>query len=84
MQQQLISNIFLYALPSLYRQGQFDRATLYESDITQLLRKYPMRSTEVLSPLKAPVLLASDIEEVASILKDIQGRIEREGKRFSG
>ncbi|CAN1211059.1 hypothetical protein TUMEXPCC7403_12740 [Tumidithrix helvetica PCC 7403] len=43
-----------------------------------------MRSTEVLSPLKAPVLLASDIEEVASILKDIQGRIEREGKRFSG
>lgn len=27
----------LYALPSLYRQGNFDRLSLYENDIPQLL-----------------------------------------------
>jgi hypothetical protein len=73
----------LYALPSLYRQGQFDRATLYESDITQLLRKYPVTITEVLKPLKSPVLLGSDLEEVKNIFLDIQSRINKESDRFS-
>ena len=73
----------LYALPSLYRQGQFDRATLYESDITQLLRKYPVTITEVLKPLKPPVLLGSDLEEVQNIFLDIQSRINKERDRFS-
>ena len=73
----------LYALPSLYRQGQFDRATLYESDITQLLRKYPVTITEVLKPLKPPVLLGSDLEEVKNIFLDIQSRINKESDRFS-
>ncbi len=73
----------LYALPSLYRQGQFDRATLYESDITQLLRKYPVTITEVLKPLKPPVLLGSDLEEVRNIFLDIQSRINKESDRFS-
>ena len=73
----------LYALPSLYRQGQFDRATLYESDITQLLRKYPVTITEVLKPLKPPVLLVSDVEEVRNIFLDIQSRINKESDRFS-
>jgi hypothetical protein len=73
----------LYALPSLYRQGQFDRATLYESDITQLLRKYPVTITEVLKPLKPPVLLGSDLEEVKNIFLDIQSRINKERDRFS-
>lgn len=73
----------LYALPSLYRQGQFDRATLYESDITQLLRKYPVTITEVLKPLKPPVLLCSDLEEVKNIFLDIQSRINKERDRFS-
>jgi len=73
----------LYALPSLYSQGNFDRATLYESDITQLLRKYPVTVTEVLKPLKPPVLLGSDLEEVRNIFLDIQSRINKERDRFS-
>ncbi|MFM7600639.1 MAG: hypothetical protein ACKO7R_05495 [Pseudanabaena sp.] len=73
----------LYALPSLYHKEQFDRATLYESDITQLLRKYPVTITEVLKPLKPPVLLDSDLEEVKNIFLDIQSRIDKERDRFS-
>lgn len=73
----------LYALPALYHKKQFDRATLYESDITQLLRKYPVTITEVLKPLKPPVLLGSDLEEVKNIFLDIQSRINKERDRFS-
>ncbi len=73
----------LYALPSLYRQGQFDRATLYEADITQLLRHYPIDTTAILRSLMPPTLLQSDFQEVSGILQEIQTRIQRERDRFS-
>jgi len=37
----------------------------------------------ILKPLKPPVLLGSDLEEVRNIFLDIQSRINKESDRFS-
>lgn len=66
----------LYALPSLYRQGQFDRVNLYEGDITQLLLAYAVDIEGLLQEL-ARYVLPSDLEEIRQIVEDIQGRIQR-------
>jgi hypothetical protein len=73
----------LYALPSLYRQGKFDRASIYENDILLLLLNYPIDGTTALKIL-AKYLLPSDIEELAGVLQDIQAKIQRfnRGDRF--
>ncbi len=65
-----------YALPSLYRQGQFDRVSLYENDILQLLLKYPVNLTQLCEILSS-FLLPSDFQEIQSIASDIQARIRR-------
>ena len=66
----------LYALPSLYRQGNGQRIALYEADITMLLQRY---STPV-EPLLA--ILAAHVDpdahgELVNIVGDIQNRIAR-------
>lgn len=66
----------LYALPSLYRQGQFNKVALYENDITQLLLQYPIDIPKLLQILK-PHLLATDLEAIRETIADIQGRIKR-------
>jgi hypothetical protein len=66
----------LYALPSLYRQGKFDRVNLYEGDITQLLLAYSVDIERLLQEL-AQYVLPSDLEEIGQIIEDIQGRIRR-------
>jgi hypothetical protein len=66
----------LYALPSLYRQGQFDRAALYETDILQLA----YHNTLPLEPaikIVDPHVLASDRAEIREIAKDIEQRLQR-------
>ncbi len=65
-----------YALPSLYRQGDFDRVSLYENDITQLLLKYPVELEAVFRFL-APHLLQSGVQVIQETARDIQARIER-------
>ena len=65
-----------YALPSLYRQGQFSRASIYENDILLLLLNYPVDLKPLLNILSAH-LLASDLNEVRTILAEIQQRIQR-------
>ncbi|MFP5270487.1 hypothetical protein [Coleofasciculus sp.] len=65
-----------YALPSLYRQGQFSRASIYENDILLLLLNYSVDLDLVINIL-SDYLLASDLNEVESILGDIQRRIQR-------
>lgn len=65
-----------YALPSLYRQGQFSRASIYENDILLLLLNYSVDLEPLLSILSA-YLLASDLNEVREILTEIQRRINR-------
>jgi hypothetical protein len=65
-----------YALPSLYRQGQFSRASIYENDILLLLLNYSVDLDSVFDIL-SDYLLSSDLNEVESILDDIQRRIQR-------
>ncbi|MDT9200436.1 MULTISPECIES: hypothetical protein [Limnospira] len=65
-----------YALPSLYRQGQFSRASIYENDILLLLLNYSVDIDNLLKILSAH-LLPSDLKAVEDILDEIQGRIRR-------
>ena len=66
----------LYALPSLYRQGQFDRVAVYESDIASLLHRHHCE-VEPLFERLAPHLLASDLRELRAIVTDIHHRLAR-------
>lgn len=68
----------LFALPSLYRQGNTHRASIYESDIEGLLGLDEVELDSVWSQLR-PHLLASDIEELRNIVEAIQARKSRFG-----
>jgi hypothetical protein len=65
-----------YDLPSLYRQGKFDRAALYETDILQLAYRYNISLEQVIS-IVDPHLIATDRSEIRSIADDIEQRIQR-------
>lgn len=65
-----------YALPSLYRQGNFDRASLYENDLLLLMLNYSIDLKKLFKILKS-YLLPTDLEEIESIATEIQQRIRR-------
>jgi len=64
----------LFALPSLYRQGNIQRAALYESDILQLLLHQPVPCETLLAQLQAH-MPPSDINALRQILTEIQQRL---------
>jgi hypothetical protein len=66
----------LFALPSLYRQGNFSRASIYENDITLLLLNYSVDLPAILQILRSH-LIASDLQEVRTIMSEIEARIQR-------
>lgn len=66
----------LYALPSLYRQGKFDKVSIYETDVLLLLLRYAVDLEKLLDTLKKHVL-ASDLDEIKQIVSDIQKRLDR-------
>ncbi|RIK28441.1 MAG: hypothetical protein DCC56_16405 [Anaerolineae bacterium] len=66
----------LYALPSLYRQGNFARVGIYENDIATLLHYYKADTSSLLSEL-SKFMNATDLAEIQKILAEIQVRIER-------
>lgn len=66
----------LYALPSLYRQGNFARVGIYENDIATLLHAYQPDMAVLLDELARHVS-DTDLEQIKAILADIQQRIER-------
>lgn len=66
----------LYALPSLYRQGDFVRVNLYESDIAALLHAYDPPLAPLLAEL-AHHLSAEDQAAVLGVLNDVQARVAR-------
>ncbi len=71
----------LYALPSLYRQGNFARVGLYENDVATLMHDYHPQ----LEPLFAELayhLSESDLTSLRGIAAEIQQRIDRFGKGF--
>jgi hypothetical protein len=67
----------LYALPSLYRQGNLVRAALYEADIFGLLQSGDVDDERLLAILSQH-LPAPDIDELRRILRE-----QRERRRFT-
>lgn len=66
----------LYALPSMYRQGNFSRVGIYENDIASLLHYYQPDVPTILDELSKYVD-ENDFTEIKSVLSDIQNRIKR-------
>ena len=66
----------LYALPSLYRQGNFARVGIYENDIATLLHDYRPDVSALLTELSQYVN-ESDLAEIKGVVSDLQKRIQR-------
>lgn len=66
----------LYALPSLYRQGNFARVGIYENDIATLLHYYQPDVPSLLTELSKYVD-GNDFKEINGVVSDIQNRIKR-------
>lgn len=66
----------LYALPSLYRQGNFARVGLYENDIATLIHEYNPPLDRLFGVL-ASHLSEDDLSQVKEIVVEIQQRIKR-------
>lgn len=66
----------LYALPSLYRQGDFGRVNLYENDIAALIERYSPDLEPVFALFQAHVQ-PGQLKELRSIIAEIQSRIAR-------
>ena len=70
----------LYALPSLYRQGQIDRATIYEGDIRRLLIAFPeINLEELFALLLRHGMLRSDLNELRKVIAEQRPRADRFG-----
>jgi len=70
----------LYALPSLYRQGNFTRVGLYENDVATLIHIHKPPLPSILSEL-TKYLDASDLKQVKQIVDEIQQRLKRFDER---
>jgi hypothetical protein len=70
----------LYALPSLYRQGDFQRVALYEGDIAMLLEHYAPDTAALFKELSR-YLSDPDLAAVEEIVAEIATRIERFRRR---
>lgn len=66
----------LYALPSLYRQGNFARVGIYENDVATLLHYYQPDMPSLMNELSKYVN-ENDLLEIKSVVSDIQNRIKR-------
>ncbi|CAN5789971.1 hypothetical protein BH23CYA1_BH23CYA1_19270 [soil metagenome] len=65
-----------FALPSLYRQGQFSKASIYENDITQLLLTEPVKLADILQVI-APFVIPTNLQELQTTASEIEQRIQR-------
>ena len=72
----------LYALPSLYRQGNFTRVALYETDILTLMQQYGIDPEPLFAELKDH-LSPTDLESLRKITDEIRQRIARFGQEFA-
>jgi len=66
----------LFALPSLYRQGSFERVGIYENDIATLIHAFNPDMKPLLAELDNH-LNETDMTEARNILIEIEGRIRR-------
>jgi hypothetical protein len=66
----------LYALPSLYRQGNFTRVGLTENDIATLIHIHKPTLQSILDVLEN-YLSTTDMTQVRQIINEIEQRLER-------
>ena len=66
----------LYALPSLYRQGNFAKVGIYENDIATLMHYYQPDISALIEQLRHYLSL-SDMNEIVSIVAEIEQRLAR-------
>lgn len=72
----------LYALPFLYRQCQFEKVALYETDVMMLLQAYEVKTEALFKTLKS-YLSKNDVETLRDIHQEIMERIESRRERFA-
>ena len=70
----------LYALPSLYRQGNFTRVALFENDIAMLMHVHNPPVEPLVDELST-YLNDSDMTHIKQIVEEIQQRIKRFDER---
>ena len=66
----------LFALPSLYRQGGFERVGIYENDIATLMYAFKPKMEHLFAEL-GKHLNKDDMAEARKIVADIETRIQR-------
>jgi hypothetical protein len=66
----------LFALPSLYRQGSFERVGIYENDLGSLIYAFNPNLEPLLRELSG-YLNDTDMAEAQQIVTDIQARIQK-------
>lgn len=66
----------LFALPSLYRQGSFERVGIYENDIATLMNAFNPNMEPLFKEL-GKHLNKDDIAEAQKIVSDVEARIQR-------
>ena len=66
----------LFALPSLYRQGSFERVGIYENDLASLIYTFNP-NLEVLLKELSGYLNDTDMAEARQIVTDIEARIQK-------
>jgi hypothetical protein len=71
----------LYALPSLYRQGDFARVALYETDVLMLMQRCGIDPESLFEELEGH-LSRTDLDSLRKITGELRQRIERFGEEF--
>jgi hypothetical protein len=71
----------LFALPSLYRQMDMDRAAIYEADIKMLLARHKPEVKPLFKVLE-PYIPQTDLRELQKIVSEEQQRVTRSKDRF--
>lgn len=66
----------LFALPSLYRQGSFERVRIYENDIATLIYAFKPDMKSLFAELSKH-LNETDMIEARKIVADVEARIQR-------
>jgi hypothetical protein len=66
----------LFSLPSLYRQGSFERVGIYENDIATLMYAFNPKMEPIFRELNKH-LNETDMSETRKIVADIESRIQR-------
>lgn len=70
----------LFALPSLYRQGDFGRVGVYEHDVAHLIQHVGVEPERLIEDIRGEVL-PSDFEQMRAIIGELRERLSRFDER---